>query len=51
MYDYCNNFIEDLLSLYSQSQPALKKKKRMFKHGIKKDKTDGIIILLHNSVA
>ena len=28
MYDYCNNFIEDLLSLYSQSQPALKKKKK-----------------------
>lgn len=52
MDDYCK-FSEDFLSLCSQSQPAQKKKKkkRMFTYGIKKDKTDGIIILLHKSVA
>lgn len=42
--------VQDFLSLYSQSQPA-QKKTRKCKYGIKKAKTDGIIIVLHKSVA
>lgn len=58
MDDYCCKFNEDFLSLSRESKPAHLEGKKMggggglmFEDEIKKDKTDGIVILLYKSVA